>query len=225
MDFVAKFHAATFDQGKSLDLSQYLESGTNDDSSYESVDIHSSRKLITWGKLKPRKLTDVVPTVKELNIETAAISQTYFVSATTASGSETYQVKEFYRVRYSGGRIYLLYFKRTMEAIFDPSLISINKSEVKIGISSAEDLDITSSDSNKNSLLFAMALCGITISKKNELNNVFSFETGNNDYIREYYDQHNIRILNLDDDGNISFVVYGYMNCGDYEVPSWYPPL
>ena len=143
LDFVAKFHAATFDQGKSLDLSQYLESGTNDDSSYESVDIHSSRKLITWGKLKPKKLTDVVPTVKELNIETAAISQTYFVSATTASGSETYQVKEFYRVRYSGGRIYLLYFKRTMEAIFDPSLISINKSEVKIGISSAEDLDIT----------------------------------------------------------------------------------
>lgn len=54
-------------------------------------------------------------------------------------------------------------------------------------------------------------------SQKNELNNVFSFETGNNDYIREYYDQHNIRILNLDDDGNISFVVYGYMNCGDYE--------
>lgn len=48
LDFVAKFHAATFDQGKSLDLSQYLESGTNDDSSYESVDIHSSRKLITW---------------------------------------------------------------------------------------------------------------------------------------------------------------------------------
>jgi len=54
LDFVAKFHAATFDQGKSLDLSQYLESGTNDDSSYESVDIHSSRKLITWGKLKPK---------------------------------------------------------------------------------------------------------------------------------------------------------------------------
>ena len=217
LDFVAKFHAATFDQGKSLDLSQYLESGTNDDSSYESVDIHSSRKLITWGKLKPKKLTDVVPTVKELNIETAAISQTYFVSATTASGSETYQVKEFYRVRYSGGRIYLLYFKRTMEAIFDPSLISINKSEVKIGISSAEDLDITSSDSNKKFAFVRNGSLWYYDLKKNELNNVFSFETGNNDYIREYYDQHNIRILNLDDDGNISFVVYGYMNCGDYE--------
>lgn len=217
LDFVAKFHAATFDQGRSLDLSQYLESGTNDDSSYESVDIHSSRKLITWGKLKPKRLTDVVPTVKELNIETAAISQTYFVSATTASGSETYQVKEFYRVRYSGGRIYLLYFKRTMEAIFDPSLISINKSEVKIGISSAEDLDITSSDSNKKFAFVRNGSLWYYDLKKNELNNVFSFETGNNDYIREYYDQHNIRILNLDDDGNISFVVYGYMNCGDYE--------
>lgn len=120
-------------------------------------------------------------------------------------------------MRYSGGRIYLLYFKRTMEAIFDPSLISINKSEVKIGISSAEDLDITSSDSNKKFAFVRNGSLWYYDLKKNELNNVFSFETGNNDYIREYYDQHNIRILNLDDDGNISFVVYGYMNCGDYE--------
>ena len=104
-----------------------------------------------------------------------------------------------------------------MEAIFDPSLISINKSEVKIGISSAEDLDITSSDSNKKFAFVRNGSLWYYDLKKNELNNVFSFETGNNDYIREYYDQHNIRILNLDDDGNISFVVYGYMNCGDYE--------
>lgn len=40
----------------------------------------------------------------------------------------------------------------------------------------------------------------------------------------EYYDQHNIRILNLDDDGNISFVVYGYMNCGVMKA-ELVPPL
>ena len=73
-----------------------------------------------------------------------------------------------------------------MEAIFDPSLISINKSEVKIGISSAEDLDITSSDSNKKFAFVRNGSLWYYDLKKNELNNVFSFETGNNDYIREY---------------------------------------
>ena len=50
-----------------------------------------------------------------------------------------------------------------------------------------------------------------------KLNQVFSFVQDSTDYIRDYYDQHNIRIINIDNDGNIDFVVYGYMNCGDYE--------
>ena len=32
------------------------------------------------------------------------------------------------------------------------------------------------------------------------------------DYIRDVYDQHNIKIVNIDENGNIDFMVYGYMN-------------
>lgn len=88
MDFVSNFHEACFDGGKTLDLTRYLEANTRDDSSYADVDIHSNYKLITWGNLKPEKLTTPVPTIKELNIETAAIQQSYYISATTSSGKE-----------------------------------------------------------------------------------------------------------------------------------------
>ena len=37
------------------------------------------------------------------------------------------------------------------------------------------------------------------------------------DYIRDVYDQHNIKIVNIDENGNIDFMVYGYMNRGAYE--------
>lgn len=217
LDFVSNFHEACFDGGKSMKISHYLEANTNDDSTYANVDIHSSYQLITWGKLKPKRLTEVVPTIKELNIETAAIQQTYFVSAETASGSETYQVKEFYRVRYTGSRIYLLYFKRTMEAMFNPELISVKKSEIKIGISGDEDLDITSSDSNNKVAFVRNGSLWYYDLKVNELHEVFTFEKNSKDYLRDNFDQHDIKILKVDDDGNISFVVYGYMNCGDYE--------
>jgi hypothetical protein len=50
-----------------------------------------------------------------------------------------------------------------------------------------------------------------------KLNQVFSFVQNSDDYLRDYYDQHDIRIINVDEEGNIDFVVYGYMNCGDYE--------
>ena len=53
--------------------------------------------------------------------------------------------------------------------------------------------------------------------KDNEMVRVFSFRQEESDYIRDTYDQHDIRILDMDAEGNISFVVYGYMNRGQYE--------
>lgn len=217
MDFASNFHDACFDGGESFDIARYLESNTNDDSTYADVDIHSNYKLITWGKLNPKRLTTPVPTIKEINIETAAIQQTYFVSAETPSGKETFQVKEFYRIRYSSGQIYLLYFRRTMEAMFDPNLISVKKSEFKIGISGDDDLEINSSDSNNKVAFVRNGSLWYYDMKTNKLYEVFTFEKDSKDYLRDCYDQHDIKILKVDDDGNMSFVVYGYMNCGDYE--------
>lgn len=217
LNFVNRFHEATFDNGKSMDISNYLETTNSKDSTLADVSIYSSYKLITWGKLKPKRITRAVPVIKELNIETAAIYQDYYVTAETASGTETYHVKEFYRVRYTSNRIYLLYFRRTMEAMFDPDLISLKKSEIKIGISNAEDLDITSSDSNNKVAFVRNGSLWYYDMKNNRLHQVFTFEKNSDDYLRDNFDQHDIKILKVDDDGNMSFVVYGYMNCGDYE--------
>ncbi|MCD7826322.1 MAG: hypothetical protein LUH14_10245 [Clostridiaceae bacterium] len=217
LDFVSSFHLATFGEDEDFNISPYLEANTNDDSSFSYVDIHSSISLIKWKKLNPEKLTDVVPTINEINIETASISQDYYVKAETDSGEETYHVKEFYRVRYSGNRIYLLAFNRTMEALFDPDLFSLKKSEFKIGISNAEDLNITSSDENNKIAFVRNGSLWYYDLKENLLTSVFSFESESTDYGRDYYDQHDIQILKVDDDGNISFILYGYMNCGDYE--------
>ncbi|MCI5639810.1 MAG: hypothetical protein MR316_02340 [Lachnospiraceae bacterium] len=217
LEFVSKFHDATFDKGQSLDLSQYLEANAGSDDSFADVDIHSSQKMVTWGKLKPKIISDVVPTIKELNVETAAIQQTYFVTANPGTGTETYQIKEFYRVRYTSNRIYLLYFRRTMEAMFDPSLISVNKSELKVGISSKTDFDLTSSEDNKNVAFVRNGALWLYNMNTNKINEVFTFQPYNNKRLLDNFDQHDIRILNVDNDGNVSFVVYGYMNCGDYE--------
>ena len=217
MDFVSNFHKACFDNGKTLDITGYLEANTREDSSYADVDIHSNHKLITWGKLNPERLTTPIPTIKEINIETAAVQQSYYISATTSSGKETFHVKEFYRIRYSGGQIYLLYFRRTMEAAFDPDLISLSKSEFKIGITAEEDLEINSSDSNNKVAFVRNGSLWYYDMKMNKLYEVFTFEKNSKDYLRDCYDQHDIKIIKVDDEGNMSFVVYGYMNCGDYE--------
>lgn len=217
LDFVNKFHNATFGKEKGFPLENYLETNGSQDSTLADVNIYSSKKLVTWGSLKPKIISVCTPVIKELNIETAAVEQTYYIKSKTNTGTETYQVKEFYRVRYTTGRIYLLYFQRTMEAVFDPELTSTSQSEFKIGISNAEDLDISSSDDNKKMAFVRNGNLWYYDLNTENLNQVFSFVQNSTDYIRDYYDQHDIRIINIDNDGNIDFVVYGYMNCGDYE--------
>lgn len=53
---------------------------------------------------------------------------------------------------------------------------------------------------------------------------IFSFRGGDGDEIRNGYDQHDIRILSIGDNGDVNFIVYGYMNrgftkYGDCHVP------
>lgn len=217
LDFVKSFHEATFNNGKDFNITNYLEPNAGDDSTFANVTINSSYNLITWGKLKPKKLTDIIPVIKEINIETAAIEQKYYVKAETPTGTETYFIKEFYRIRYSGSRMYLLNFKRSMEALFNPKFISVKKNELKIGISNAEDLEITSSDKNKKFAFVRNGSLWYYNLPEYKLHKVFSFENKKKDLTREKYDQHNIKILKLNDDGTISFLVYGYINSGDYE--------
>ena len=223
LDFVNKFHNATFGKEKGFDINNYLETNGSNDSTLANVNIYSSKKLITWNKLKPKMLSVCTPTIKELNIETAAVEQVYYVQTKTNTGTETYQVKEFYRVRYTTGRIYLLYFQRTMEAVFDPELTSTSQSEFKIGISNVDDLNISSSEDNKKMAFVRNGNLWYYDLSTEKLNQVFSFVQDSTNYIQDYYDQHDIRIINIDNDGNIDFVVYGYMNCGDYEGRRHHP--
>ena len=52
----------------------------------------------------------------------------------------------------------------------------------------------------------------------NDCAKVFSFkQEKKTDYFRDVYDAHNIKVLNVEDNGDAYFMVYGYMNRGDYE--------
>ncbi len=218
LDFVQDFHNATFGK-KTMDISSYLEPSTNsdDNSTLADVTINSSSKMVNWNNLSPKQVTTAVPVIKEINIETAAIQMKYFITAKTDSATETYLVTEFYRLRYSGGHIYLLYFKRNMEALYDPDLTSVSSGEFKIGVTDSNNLDITNSKSNKKMGFVRNGSLWYYDLDKNKLTKVFSFELNDKDALNNDFTQHDIKIINVDNDGNMDFVVYGYMNSGDYE--------
>ena len=215
-----QFHENSFVKAKAEELSRYLEpDGTAANDTLAKVTIKSDSDLVTWGKISPKKVSEPIPIVKEYNMETACFQLNYFVEGTTASGKETYRVNEFYRVRYVSGTSYLLNYERTMEAVFDAGLTSVQKNQLKIGITNDTNMDLLNNDATKQ-LFFAREgnlYCYDMDKKKNSITKLYSSYSENASY--EYRENANpqMRLLKTDEEGNLFFAVAGYIPRGQYE--------
>lgn len=218
LDFVMSFHQATKDKEAIKEYSQNLEPNSKkDNTSLTHVNIHSSMDLISWGDLNPEFITDVIPTVVENYPDIASVVLEYIVRANVSGIPEWYRVKEYYRIRYSPNQMYLLNYERRMESVFDSALASVSKSQLKLGITSDTDIAHISSPDKKKLVFVRNRELWFYNLEKNEMVRIFSFRQEETDYIRDMYEQHDIRILNMDAEGNVDFIVYGYMNRGHYE--------
>lgn len=218
VDYVLDFHRRTFDKEAAKELTKYLESNSDgDNTTYSKVTIHSSFNQVTWGDLSVNKLTEPDITIKELASQTGALELNYLVSIADGKQTKLYRIKEFYRIRYTSDRIYLLDFERTMRQIFDEKADVYSNNKIDLGITRLEDIDLAESDGG-NVVAFTdgnrLYCYNVT---DNKLSLLFSFYDGNYDDERTIWEKHEIKILNVDEAGNVQFIVYGYMNRGKHE--------
>ena len=217
-DFVKNLHESILNKDKDAEIGNYLETNsTMDNSSYAYVNINSSYDMVMWGSLKPTIVTDVITRITEMNQDTASFVLKYKVEVETDTGMEQYTVSEFFRVKYTSTRMYLLYYDRKAEADFNPEYMSLKKGELKIGVSNIYDLPFLTDEAETKLCFVRNKTLWYYDMITNSMVKVFTFEQKKSDFIRDCYDQHDIKILNIDADGNIDFVVYGYMNRGEYE--------
>lgn len=217
LNFVEEFHDATFHKDTAEVISKYLEKPFVSATSYARVTINNDYDTVTYGTLTPTKVFTKLPTITEIGRDTASISLEFMVTIQTNTGLEYYRVKENYRFMYTKNRCYLYDYIREMESVFDVNLTSLSKSEFKIGITNDPKIDvITNSDKTSIAFVRERALWSYHI-PEHKLTEVFSFYQGKTDFIRDTFDNHNIKILNMNAAGDIDFIVYGYMNRGEYE--------
>lgn len=215
--FVDEFHQATLSKDTADIIEKYLEKPYVSATNFAKVTIQNDYDTITYRTLEPKQVFLQVPTITEIGTDTASIRLDFMVAVQTSTGLEYYRVCEHFRFMYTSSRCYLYDYDRTMESVFDVGLTSLSKGEFKIGITSHPEMAMMT-NSVKTSVAFVRerALWSYSISE-NTLTEVFSFYQRKTDFIRDTFNQHDIRILNIDDAGNIDFLVYGYMNRGEYE--------
>ncbi len=217
LEFCRDFHKRLYDREAARELTKYLETDSRleDNSSFHNVNIHSSFRQITWGELNVREVLEPVFRLQEIASQTASFTGDYIVT-TLSDGNKTYYlVKEYFRIRYSPERMYLLDYERTMTQIPDPENMYGND-KILLGIANADVDMLESEDGNIVTFVTANRLFGYDVNN-NKLTSIFGFYDKNNADLRNIYDQHSIRILDVDEGGNTQFAVYGYMNRGRHE--------
>lgn len=216
--FAYDFSNKTFAEApENEELITYLESdSTGDNTNYRHVNIHSSFDQVTWGSLEVIKETEPVAVIEELASSTAVIRLEYVVSLQEGRDTHYYNVTERFRMRYGTERMYLLEYDRYMDQMFFEKDHAFYGNKIVLGITD-EDISLTESEDG-NVFAFIkegnLYVCNIA---DNKFARVFGFYDEDNFDWRTRNQEHDIKILSVDETGNAIFMVYGYMNRGKHE--------
>lgn len=217
VDFVLEFNDKTFNKETTGSLATYMEKTTRDNTTLQYVTLNSSLKQVGWAEFGGERLTYPVPSIKEITNTYNAIVLDYVVTRVNENGeSEYYNVEEYYRVRYTSNRIYLLNFERTMEQLFRGENQVVYDSYIDLGIRS-EEVDYKVNEAGTSIAFVQEGELWDYNTVENTLAKVFGFRGYEGIDERENYGEHEIRIVNIDEAGSVDYMVYGYMNRGIHE--------
>lgn len=218
IDFAVDFTTKTFNYEQARELTTYLESNdTEDNSSLSHVSIRSSFSQLTWGGLSVAPVGDIQVTLKDLNGIMCNVQLKYQITRGEGDSRELYEVEDNFTMKWDSRRIYLMDFKRDTSQIFSGQKELFSGKRILLGITDPEEVRTAKSPSG-NMIAYVVNRDLWTFDQKGEHGvKVFSFRSKEDDVIRSGYDQHDIKILSISDNGDVSFLVYGYMNRGIHE--------
>lgn len=218
IDFVQDFHTKTFDSKAYVTLATYMEPDASaDNTTLAEVSIHSTLRQVAWADFEGKVIGEPHVSVKEINPSYNVLIVDYVLSSVGEGGEmEYYNVEEYYRVRHAEQRMYLLNFDRKMNQIFRAENSNFYKNYIQLGIRNDE----VEYKTNETGTIVCFEQEGDLWSynaTEQKLSQVFSFRGYEGIDDRENHDEHEVRIIKVDETGSTDFVVYGYMNRGIHE--------
>ena len=219
LNFALDFHSHTFarDEDGSY-FANSVENATGDDTNLGYVDLTCTVRQIKWRNLICNPVTPLGIAFQEINDDYTALTIRYILSTVTSDGvNQYYDVEEYYRLRQGAKQMYVLDYERTAEEIFNPEgTILSGGNSIQLGITPGDVEYDYNEVGNRIAFVQAGELWGYDASN-NLLSKIFSFREQEDFDPRDNLNQHDIKIMNVDEAGSVDFIVFGYMNRGKHE--------
>lgn len=219
IDLAVDFSARTFDYEQAKSLVTYLETNdTEDNSTFGKTTIRSSFSQLTWGRLKMQPLGEVQVTLRELDGVLGCI-QLKYLAARQGEGenAELYEVEENFTLKWNALRTYMMDYERTVNQVFQGNQDSYAGKRIMLGIANEDQIGVKRSPGGTMLAFFVNRDLWSYDQNDRRAVKVFSFRGEEAGDVQAGYDQHDIRILDVEDNGDMDFLVFGYMNRGKHE--------
>lgn len=218
LNFAMTFHGYTFREDAKDFIPTYMDPATGDATTLNYVDLSCTLRQITWADFEGVKLTEPVASFKEINDSYNVLTLNYVMTNVNEENEvEYYNVEEYYRLRYTATRVYVLNFERRMNQIFrGENNFLLGTTGILLGIRD-NNVEYLANDSG-NCIAFVQEGELWSYDRiNNTLSQVFSFRSVEGINSRENWNQHDIKIVRVNEAGSITFIVSGYMNRGEHE--------
>ncbi len=214
--FAEEFHYATLDPQNDYPITQYLETDTSrKETTFAHVDINSRYRMVIWDGMKVQESQTPTLTYHELEKDVVSLQLDYQVTHENDQGEqEKYQVRDYFRIRKTNMRMYLLDYERKTERIFSSENLVFGEKNLDLGIQWKDISYMANEEGSVVNFVVSNELWSYDIAQ-NKLSKVFSFKNGNDK--RGLHNEFEIQLINIEDSGSMDFLLKGYMNRGNHE--------
>lgn len=220
LQFVWDFNKNTMDSEKSAVVKSYLNtSGLNDNSSFTNIDIYSNADAVMWGSLSPSVTGSISTTVKAVSEDAATIQLLYKVQIyEDAQNYREYYVDEYYTIQQNNSQWYLKDFRRSLSEIPFGDSYEVSQNMLRLGVVTDSSLGFMTEETTGGST--AVFVMDGRLWYYDIANNIMTCVYDLDDSDAQRYDgnyPYGIKALDIDEDGTLHFIVYGYMSSGPHK--------
>ena len=137
---------------------------------------------------------------------------------TDSTGAQSLvNAEDNFTMKWNDKRIYLMNYNRYANEAFKGEQKNFAGKRILLGISDAKQIKALKSENSRYILYKVNGNLWRYDQHDKKSMCLFTFSDGANEDVRADYKKHDVKVLSASNEGNVDFLVYGYMNRGTYE--------
>ena len=211
---VEDFTKRTFKVASASSLVQYLETSINRDTrEMHTVTLQQTFEQLTFADTKMQLVSDLYYSIYQAQEYSYNIAVRYLAKS---AKNEFFIIRDEYVLRWDGKRWYYMKFTRGLEELIDIEKNPYNDTNKRFytGVTNPSKLVKLESENKRYFVFCKEKEIYIYDNETQTMTNIFSYHIRDKAKFEEVAKDFDIKLLNISDEGEVTYIVYGYNMTG-----------